>query len=128
MYGKWPIVASLSALLIFVVGKSLFGTESDDDIAAFHTRYPVKDACLGAAAERMVPCTSPNCYQGVYLFLNRCLDQADGDKAQFCENVGSYLDSQERDIFETHCKPHSDYVSECEKIIGYTGNYCSRIL
>lgn len=128
MYGKWPVVASLTVFIIVVVGKYFFGSATEDEIAAFHSKHPDKDSCLSGAAERMAPCTSPNCYQGVRLFFDRCLEQADGDKTQFCENASNFLDSQGRDIFETHCEQHSKYESECEKLISYTFNYCSRIL
>lgn len=128
MYGKWPVVASLTVFMIVVIGRYFFGDATEDEIAAFHTEFPVKDACLSGAAERIAPCTSPNCYQGVHLFLDRCLEQAEGDKALFCENAGSFLDSQGRDIFDTHCKPHTKYETECEKLISYAHYYCSRIL
>ena len=77
----------------------------------------------------MVPCTSPNCYSGAYLFLDQCLERAAGDKEKFCDNVTNWWqDSRGNDIFETHCKPHSEYESECEKLIGRVGSYCSRII
>lgn len=128
MYGRWAFLASVVAFIVIVTGRALFGTSSEDELAEFHAKYPTKDTCISGAAERLAPCKSPNCEGVVYRFFLQCVDQADGDKEEFCANQDFQQDSLGRDIFETHCKPHSDYQSECDKILGFTNNYCSLLL
>ena len=126
---KGPWLASLALFIVIVVGRSLFGGTDEADAAAFHEQYPTKDSCLGFTAERLAQCTSPGCEQLVAQRMQQCFDQADGDKELFCENVtGRWEDSLGRDIFETHCEPHSPYETECEKLIGQVGGYCSRLI
>jgi hypothetical protein len=61
--------------------------------------------------------------------MQQCLERAAGDKEQFCEKVTIWFqDSRGQDIYEHHCKPHTPYASECEKLIGQVAQYCSRII
>ena len=47
----------------------------------------------------------------------------------FCANVlDNQQDSQGNDLFETHCKPFTQYETECEKVVGRVAFYCSRII
>ena len=125
---RFPFIASVAAISVFVLGMTVFGKSPEEQAESFRTHYPTKDACLGGAAERIAKCTSGNCYKGVHLFTQRCLDQASGDKKAFCDNVAVLLDSEGRDIYATHCAAHTPYEGECEKVIGYTSSYCGTIL
>lgn len=125
---RFPFVASAAAISVFVVGINMLGKSPEEQAESFRANYPTKDACLGGAAERIAKCTSPNCYSGVNLFMQRCLEQAGGDKDTFCKNAGLLQDSEGRDIFATHCASHTPYDTECEKVIGYTNAYCGAIL
>ena len=125
--GVWG--ASLAVFIVIVVGRSVFGGTDEDDAAAFHEQYPTKDSCLSFAAERQALCTSPGCEQLVSQRMQQCFDQAEGDKELFCANVmGRWEDSAGRDIYQTHCEPHSPYETECEKLIGQVSGYCSRLI
>ena len=126
---RGPWLASLALFVVLVVGKWLFGSTDEADAAAFNERYPTKDSCLSFAAERLAQCTSPGCEQLVGQRMQQCFDQADGDKELFCENISrSLADSAGRDIFAAHCEPYSPYESECQKVVGYAGLYCSRLI
>ncbi len=125
---KGPLLASAALFVTIVVGRNLL-VDSDADVEAFHEAFPNKDACLTATAERQARCTSPGCEQLVFARMLQCLEDAQGDKELFCGNVeGRWQDSAGRDIFETHCAPHSPYESECQKMIGFVGAYCSRLI
>lgn len=125
---KGAMLASLVAFGLIALVRGLSSTSSEAEIAEFHKQFPNKDACLGATAERMALCTSPGCEQLVFARMQQCLDQARGDKEEFCESVTIWFeDSQGRDIFDTHCSPHTSFESECEKLIAHVGGYCSRI-
>lgn len=125
--GAWG--ASLAVFIVIVVGRAMFGGSDEEDAAAFHEQYPTKDSCLSFAAERQAQCTSPGCEQLVFQRMFQCLDQAEGDKELFCANVTGYWeDSAGRDIFQTHCEPHTPYETECEKLIGQVSGYCSRLI
>jgi hypothetical protein len=129
MQMKWIWVASLTLFIVVVVGRGMFGKQTEDEAAEFKAKYPTKDSCLSGAAERVAPCTSPNCYNGVWVFLDRCLESADGNKESFCGSVlNNQQDSLGRDVFETHCKPFTQYETECVKVIERTSFYCSRII
>jgi hypothetical protein len=126
---RWLWVASVCSFVVIVVGRSMFGTTTEEELAAFKQRYPTKDSCLAGTAERIAPCTAPNCYELGYRFLDRCLDSADGDKQLFCTNVlDNGVDSLGRDVFTTHCQPFTPYETECEKVVARTNAYCSRII
>ena len=126
---KWLWVASLCCFVVVTVGRGLFGKTSEQEAAELKARFPTKDSCLAGAAQRIAPCTSPNCYQLGWNFLDRCLEWSDGDKQRFCGNVlNEHVDSQGRDVFATHCQQSSPYETECEKIMDRTNVYCSRII
>ena len=126
---KGIALASAVCLLLVLAARAMFGGTSTEDLAEFHETYPNKDACLTAGAERIAGCTAPNCYQMANIRMQQCLDRAAGDKALFCDKVTVWFqDSRGRDIFETHCKPHTPYRTECEKLIGQVDQYCSRII
>jgi hypothetical protein len=125
---KGVLLASVMVFATVNIGRSLL-VDTEQDAEAFHEAFPTKDACLSATAERQARCTSPGCEQLVFSRMNQCLDEADGDKELFCENVeGRWQDSAGLDIFETHCAPHSPYESECQKMIGQVGAYCARLI
>lgn len=106
----------------FLVSEEGAGAGTDEAVTT-------KDECLGLTAERQARCTSPGCEQLVFARMQQCLDEAEGDKEIFCENVEfNWRDSTGRDIFETHCAPHSPYEFECEKMIGQVGGYCARLI
>ncbi len=125
---RWPFIASFCALAVVVLGMRYLGDSPEDQIASFTENYPTKDSCLDGAAQRITACTSPNCYRGVNLFTDRCLENAAGDKTVFCEQLAVLRNSKGEDIFDAHCKTHFPYREECQKIIGYAGAYCGRIL
>ena len=125
---RFPFIASAAAISVFVLGINTLGKSPEEQAESFRVNYPTKDACLGGGAERIARCQSPNCYSGVSLFMQRCLEQADGDKQTFCNNIAVLYDSEGRDIFPTHCAQHTPYEAECDKLIGYTNAYCSAIL
>ena len=126
---KWVALASAMSVLVVVMGRAVFSGPTTEDIAEFHEQYPNKDACLSAGAERIAPCTSPNCYAMANMRMQQCLERAAGDKELFCDKVTNWFeDSRGRDVYEFHCKPHTPYQSECEKLIGQVAQYCSRII
>ena len=126
---RWLWLASVCCFVVIAVGRGMFGKTTEEERAALAQRFPTKDSCLTGAAERIAPCTSPNCYALGYQFLDQCLERADGDKGQFCANVlDNGVDSEGHDVFETHCKPFTPYETECEKIVFRTNAYCSRII
>ena len=121
--------ASAMCLLVVLAARAMFSGPTAEDLAEFHQQHANKDACLTAGAQRIAPCTSPNCYQMANMRMQQCLERAAGDKEQFCDKVTVWFqDSRGRDIFEHHCKPHTPYRSECEKLIGQVSQYCSRII
>ncbi len=120
-------LASAMCVLCVVGARAMFNGPTSEDLVEFHEQYPNKDACLSAGAERIAPCTSPNCYQMANMRMQQCLERAAGDKELFCEKVTIWFqDSRGNDIFEKHCKPHTPYQTECEKLIGQVSQYCSR--
>ena len=122
-------LASAISVLVVLAARAMFAGPTTEDLVEFHEQYPNKDACLTAGAERIAPCTSGNCYAMANMRMQQCLERAAGDKEQFCEKVTIWFeDSRGRDIFEYHCKPHTPYQSECEKLIGQVSQYCSRII
>ncbi len=123
-----PFIASAAGLCVFILGINYLGDSPEEQAASFRENYPTKDSCISGAAQRIAKCTTPNCYSGVNIFTQRCLDQGTGDKALFCDKTMLQYDSEGRDVFETHCEPHSPYRGECEKVLGYVGQYCSKIL
>lgn len=125
---KGPLLASVTLFATVVIGRNLL-VDPEADAEAFHEAFPNKDACLSATAERQARCDSSGCEQLVFTRMLQCLEDADGDKELFCENVeGRWQDSVGRDIFETHCSPHSPYEAECQKMIWHVGNYCARLI
>ena len=125
---RFPFIASAAAVSVFVLGMNFLGKSPEEQAQTFRANYPTKDDCIGGAAERIARCTSPNCYSGVNLFAQRCLELADGDKAVFCDNVANLYDSAGDDIFDAHCAAHTPHYAECEKVIGFVSAYCGRIL
>ncbi|MEL7537929.1 MAG: hypothetical protein AAFZ58_03115 [Pseudomonadota bacterium] len=125
---RYPFIASAAAVSVFVLGMNYLGKSPEEQAASFRDNYPTKDSCIAGTAQRITKCSAPNCYSGVRLFAQRCLEQADGEKESFCRNIEMWHDGQDRDIFETHCEPHTPYRTECEKVIGYVSAYCSTIL
>lgn len=125
---RWPFLASFCAISVVIIGVRYMGDSPEEQRVSFAENYPTKDSCLDGAAERITNCSSPTCYNGVRLFTTRCLEQASGDKPAFCEQLSVFYNSRGEDIFETHCEPHFSYRAECEKIIGYAGQYCGTIL
>lgn len=124
---RWPFIASAAAISVFVLGMNFFGDETDARIAEFKAQFPDKTSCLAGGAERIRACTTPNCNRGVGLFMQRCLQQGDGDRNQFCDNISMLQSADGRDIFSAHCEPHTPYREDCDRIIGYASQYCSQL-
>lgn len=125
---KGALLASVTLFATVYIGRSLL-VDEEADMEAFREAFPTKDACLSATAERQARCTSPGCEQLVFTRMQQCLEDAEGDKELFCGNVeGRFQDSIGRDIFETHCEPHSPYEAECQKMVWHVGNYCARLI
>ena len=127
---KGVMLASLAVFLIVVLAKAQFGTSTEEELAAFHEEFPNKEACLGKTMERMAPCTSQGCEQLVFTRLQKCLEQAQGDKEEFCETVGNEYEYYGRDdeFFTTYCAPHTKHRSECSKLLNQLGVYCYRTI
>ena len=114
---KGPILMSAAVFATIVIGKNLL-VDPEAEMEAFHEAFPTKDACLTATAERQARCDNAGCEQLVFARMNQCLEDAEGDKELFCENVeGRFQDSAGHDIFETHCEPHSPYEAQCQKMV-----------
>jgi hypothetical protein len=129
MQMKWIWIASLTLFIVVTVGRSMLVKSPEELVAELRLQYPTKDSCLSGAAQRVAPCTSPRCYEGAWLFFDRCLESADGDKGSFCANVlDNGQDSVGRDVLSTHCQPFTQYETECEKVVQRTAYYCSRII
>lgn len=125
---RWPFLASAAAISVFVLGMAFFGDETDQRIADFKVEFPSKTSCLAGGAKRIKACTSPNCFKGVNLFMQRCLKQGDGDKEAFCGDIGNLQTADGGEIFPAHCEPHTPYREDCDKIIGYASQYCSTLI
>ena len=121
---KWTFIASTCALIIIVLGKGFFGSDSEQELLEFKAQFPTKDSCLSGGAERIAKCNSPGCYNGVNSFMQKCLKQADGEIETFCNGIYMFQDSQQRDIFPTHCEAHTPYEGECDKVMSYSQMYC----
>ena len=126
---KWIWIASLTLFIVVTVGRSMLTKSPEERTAELRAEYPTKDSCLSGAAKRIAPCTSPNCYEGAWHFFDQCLEAADGDKQLFCANVlDNGQDSLGREVLSTHCRPFTQYETECEKVVQRTSFYCSRII
>lgn len=125
---KGAILAPLMIFITVVVGRNLL-VSTDSEGVGNESEIRTKDDCLSVTAERQARCTSPGCEQLVFARMHQCLDEASGEKELFCENVeGWWEDSAGRDIFTTHCEPHSPYEFECQKMIGQLSGYCARLI
>ena len=125
---RGTLLGSIAVFATVVIGRNLL-VDSEPDEEAFNEAYPSKDACLSATAERQARCSTSGCEQLVFARMQQCLNDAEGDKELFCENVEfRWQDSAGRDIFATHCEPHSPYELECQKMIGQVSGYCARLI
>ena len=126
MQVKGVLFASLIAFLIVVVARGVSTPSPEEELASFQAEYPSKEACLGKTAERMAPCSSPQCQAMVFDWAQKCLDKAPGDKEAFCEaHTDQYEWGLNDEFFTTYCEPHTPYKAECEKLAIQVGRYCS---